>query len=84
MVRVYKTALKHGLSENEVRHAWAFAFTYKVREKANAPATYLAIGPLRSGELVELIALTDGYDWLVIHAMTPPTPGFLREFEGRR
>lgn len=77
-VIVAEHALKHGLSESEILHAWE---NYVRMQQRPAPdEEYVAaVGCTQSGDMVQMMAVIveDGY--LVIHAMTPPTTKVLKE-----
>lgn len=53
-----------------------------MREGDHFPPHYLGLGVLPDGRVVELVALSDGYDWYIFHAMCPPTRGFMHEYKG--
>ena len=76
---VHPHTLKHGLSEQDVRHAWRNAVASTVRICDDGREDVLAIGPDTHGRIVEMVAARDGVDMLVFHAMTPPTRRFRRE-----
>ena len=65
-------ALKHGLSEEEVRHAWCTPIACRQRGGECDPPTWVAIGVLPDGRMAELVALEDSQGrWHVFHAMVP-------------
>ena len=73
-------ALKHGLSEVEVRYAWDTPIVCRQRNGAFDPPIWIAIGVLPDGRMAELVALEDDLGrWHVFHAMVPPTKKFKRE-----
>lgn len=80
MIEVEDSALKHGLVEDEVRHAWNHLLEYVRYKDGKLPPHYLGLGILPDGKTAELAAYSDGLDWHVFHAMTPPTKGFMHEF----
>lgn len=84
MIYVEPSALKHGLTANEVRFAWLSVFEFKIRVGSGFPPHYLALGVLPNGKTCELIAVSDGANWHVFHAMAPPTKGFMHEYNGGR
>jgi len=70
-VEIHRSALKHGVAEEDVRHAIDNALRWFDLDRDSDPPKVLAIGPDRSGNLLEVIALELADDrWLVIHAMT--------------
>lgn len=77
IVEIGWSALKHGLSEEDVLHAWRHAFA-ELRDSREG-SVHLAVGPDQGGRLVEVIAerRADG-SWYLFHAMTPPTRRVLR------
>ena len=65
-------ALKHGLSEEEVRHAWCTPIACRQRGGECDPSTWVAIGVLPDERMAELVALEDSQGrWHVFHAMVP-------------
>lgn len=84
MTYVTDSALRHGFTEEEVRRAWDNVFEYVRIRHDKQPPHYMGLSSV-GGRTVELIALSTGTDWVVFHAMTPPTRGFMAEYEkGRR
>ena len=77
-VMVAEHALKHGLTESEILHAWE---NYVKMQQRPAPSEeyVAAIGCTQSGDMAQMVAVIveDGY--LIIHAMTPPTTKVLKE-----
>ena len=71
-------ALKHGLTESEILHAWNNYVRMQQRPAPNEEYV-AAIGCTQSGDMVQMVAVIveDGY--LVIYAMTPPTTKVLKE-----
>lgn len=47
---------------------------------AKQPPHYMMVDFTESSRQVELIAYTDGFDRWLFHALTPPTPGFKKEY----
>lgn len=84
MVVVEPSALRHGLSEADVAEAWEGVFEYIRCKDGKLPPHYMALGSLADGRTVELVAYSDGLDWHVFHAMTPPQAGFMHEFKTNR
>lgn len=79
---VFRTALKHGFSEDEVRAAWKSALELEsfVRVRFDKqPPHYMAIGYIGERK-VELIASSDGFRWRVFHARLAYTGGFKIEY----
>lgn len=82
MLNIVDSALKHGFTEDELREIWNTVpedSVVHVRHR-KWPAHYMMIGFTEDNQRVELIAYTDGFDWWLFHAKTPPTAGFKREY----
>ncbi len=77
MVRVHTNALKHGLSANAIEAAWQNYLIGAVRIPGELE---VRIGADPSGRQIEMVGslLPEG-EWLVYHAMTPPTKKVLNE-----
>ena len=69
-VEIHRTARKHGIDDEAIRHAVDHALVLVDLEPDSDPPKVLAIGPDRAGNLLEVIwlELADDAD-LVIHAM---------------
>ena len=70
VVEVHRSARKHGVGDDSIRHAIEHALVVVDLEPNADPPRVLAIGPDPSGDLLEVIwlVLADGRP-LVIHAM---------------
>lgn len=44
------------------------------------PPHYMMLGTAPTGETVELIAFTDGFDWFLFHAMPATSRSFAHEY----
>lgn len=67
-VVVHRCALKHGLTERDIRHAWRMAIA--VRDRTSDPSHKAAAGPDRKGRMVELLAFEREDGAIVVyHAM---------------
>ena len=77
-VMVAEHALKHGLSEADIRYAWK---NYIRMQQRPAPKEdyVAAIGYTRRGVLVQMVAIIVEDGHLVIHATAPPTNKVLKE-----
>jgi hypothetical protein len=80
-----RVALRHpDISKEDAAVAWANCIKSRPRIDKN-PNEYLAIGADKKGRLIELVALRDtNGDWLIYHAMSPPTKNAKRELQMRR
>lgn len=86
-IRVLDSALKHGLTEEDI--LWALENSQlhnTVRRSGNVNKEVdLVLGTLKNGNLCEIMS-TISYDEtqvVVFHAMTPPRKDFLKKIEGR-
>ena len=79
MVKVHSNALRHGLIATEVRLAWENYLIGAVRVPGELE---VRVGVDPAGRLVEMVgSLLPGGEWLVYHAMTPPTKKVLNEID---
>ncbi|KFI86794.1 hypothetical protein [Bifidobacterium ruminantium] len=68
-VIILPRALKHGLSEEDIRCAWRNATAVR-RRNFDIPCIYAAAGPDKSGNLIELLlAEQEDGDFIAYHAM---------------
>ena len=63
------------LSENDVREAWDNYVRMMMRKEEQT----IAIGFDSQGRAIEMVAKRSGGDYLIYHALTPPTEKALRE-----
>jgi len=56
LAAIHPNALKHGLTEEDIRHAWSNAFEWIRRDRDDGIIDYVFIGPDTKGNLSELIA----------------------------
>ena len=67
------------IDEDDVKVAWMGAIVSTLRLGKN-PSEYVALGFDAKGRLLELVAVrTNNADWVVFHAMTPPSEETFRE-----
>lgn len=81
-IKVLPSALRHGLGEGEIKHAWLcmrWCDPIRIRHEKQPPH-YMAIGFLPDGRTIEMVAFSDGIDWFVFHAMAPVAPSFRSEY----
>ena len=76
-----RSARRHGFTDDEVVYAWQHAIEYRRAKGDKQPPHYLALGTLPDGRVVELVAYSDGLDWVVFHCMVPVTKGFMHEWK---
>ena len=69
-VRIRASARKHGIHDEDIRHALRHALGWKRLDRVGVPAMTLIVGPDRAANLLETIVVhdDDGTD-VVIHAM---------------
>ena len=78
---IFPTALKHGLSEEEIGQAWENF----VAKRPRGDDCWVVIGFTSAGIEVELVGLvTANGETLVIHALSPATSRVKRELGIRR
>lgn len=63
------------LTENDVREAWENYVRMMMREEEQA----IAVGFDARGRAIEMVAKCSGGDYLIYHALTPPTGNVMRE-----
>ncbi len=69
-MEIHNSAFKHGVAEDDLRHAIGHALAWVDLEPDADPPKILAIGSDRAGNLLEIILLELADErWLVIHAM---------------
>lgn len=80
---VAEHALKHGLTERQIRYAWGH---YLAMQHRAAPAEdeVIAVGYEQTGRLVQLVAVERKQVQIIYHAMSPPTRRMLTELGLRR
>lgn len=73
------------LSKADVRMAWRYAAVGVPRYRGR-PFEYLAVGCDGKGRILEMTGRRDVWtgDWIIWHAMTPPSVQTLREIGMRR
>ena len=79
-------ALKHGVTEEQIRHAWRYAVAFARIDLESGGYDIKAIGFDGSSRGIEITARAKPFGLLVYHANTPPTKRALRELgiEARR
>jgi uncharacterized DUF497 family protein len=67
-VEIHPSARKHGVADEDIRHAIDHALA--IEDAGEDPDRWLAIGPDRAGNLLEVVVLfTNEGVQMVIHAM---------------
>lgn len=74
-LRILESAYRHGLTGDEIRHAWTNAVGFFDIDLEHEPIKSLCIGPDGAGNLLEILYLQLQGENLVIHAM-PLRPAF--------
>lgn len=67
-VHIHQSALKHGISQTDIAHAWANSVGFFDID-LDEPLKSLCIGPDRAGNLLEILYLQLDDADLIIHAM---------------
>lgn len=83
MLRIIDSALRHGYTEETLKKIWETVpedTVVRVRHD-RMPPHYMMLGTAPTGETVELIAFTDGFDWFLFHAMPAASGSFAREYK---
>ena len=65
-------------AEQDITHAWNNCISFRRREDIESDE-YIAVGSDQNGRLLELVAECKSDDWLIYHAMTPPSKKTLKE-----
>ena len=80
-----RVPLRHPeISKEDAATAWRNCIKSRPRLDKN-PSEYLAIGTDGKGRPLELVALRDtAGDWLIYHALTPPSENAKRELQMNR
>jgi hypothetical protein len=66
---IQSSAYRHGLDDEQIRHAWEHALGFYAIDPDHDPPKGLYIGPDLAGNLLELLYLRLDDDELTIHAM---------------
>lgn len=78
---IHENALKHGLAESDVKHAWNNALQCATRIRDDGQIDQPAAGFSPGGKAVEMVGREKGGILLVFHAMTPITDKFMSELK---
>ena len=68
-MRIHSSSNRHGLTDDEIRHAWNNALGYFSVNAEAEPPKNLCIGPDPAGNLLEILYLELDETELTIHAM---------------
>lgn len=71
-------ALKHGVSEDDIRYAWS-NFVRKRYRGAPNEGEVVAVGYDTKGRFLQIVAAERPYGTVIFHAMQPPTMKVLIE-----
>lgn len=66
------------IEEADVLSAWANAIELACRESEDG-VRFVAVGCDSKGRLIEMVAIRNDFDYLIFHAMTPPSGKTLYE-----
>lgn len=78
-VVVYEHALKHGITEMQIRHAWRNAIEVRKIIREDGFVDYVALGFDKDGRPIEMTGREKPFGILIYHANTPPTSRTLKE-----
>lgn len=78
-VFVHEHALVHGLTEQQVLHAWRNAVAVARRACSNGEVDFVAIGFDQHGRSIEVVGRKKPFGVLIFHANTPPTARAYKE-----
>lgn len=80
LLNVHPHAYKHGLTNEEIEHAWRNAFEWARRDRDDGKTEYIVLGVDSRGRVVEMVARSVAdIGYIVFHAKTPPSETALRE-----
>lgn len=76
---MHEHALMHGLSEEQVLHAWRNAVSVARRGCESGEVDFVAIGFDQHGRAIEMTGRIKSFGVLIFHANTPSTTRALKE-----
>lgn len=83
-IKILDSALKHHLTEDEVKFASQNIVCDKAKNK-NGNIVHLAVGILPNGKTCELIYFVEHFEEVVVfHAMSPAKNNFVKEVQKRK
>ena len=68
-MRIQRSALRHGITASEIKHAWDYGVGDLTLDARHEPPKRLRIGPDYAGNFLELVYLEAADEPLIIHAM---------------
>jgi hypothetical protein len=77
-IEIHPHALKHGLTESNIRYAWKNYVKRMYRQAPNQEQIF-AIGCDLAGRMIQMVAVDTLDSVIIYHAMTPPTEKMIRE-----
>ena len=84
-IRILQNALKHGLTEQDIRHAIKNTICIKYKQNERGNLIRLSIGLLKNGQTCELISYVNiEHNIVVFHAMCPARNAFVKEVQNKR
>lgn len=84
-VKVLDSALKHGLTEEEVKHAMDNCVCSKAKKNKSGNTVYLCIGILQNGTTCEaMFYINKFFEHVVFHAMSPARNQFVKDVQEKR
>ncbi len=82
-MEIFESAYRHGVSAEDIQHAWDNALGFYDIDPDNDPPKGLCIGPDTAGNLLEILYLQFPDDDVIIHAM-PLRPVFRTYLTGEQ
>ena len=80
-MEIHSSAYRHGLTDDDIEHAWDNALAFYDIDTDHEPTRSLCIGPDTAGNLLEVLYLQLAHADLIIHAM-PLRPVFRGDLIG--
>ena len=68
-MKVFESAYRHGLTGDEILHAWTNALGFYDIDTEHDPTKSLCIGPDTAGNLIEILYLQFADNDVIIHPM---------------
>lgn len=78
-IYVHPHALKHGLPEDEIRHAWTNFVRSQYRETPHEDQCVRIGYGSSTSDAIQMIGIVKPFGTLIIHAMAPPQISVLKE-----
>ena len=84
-IKILDSALKHELSENEIRHAMENSVCSKSKKNSRGNVIWLCVGILPTGQTCELMFYVNKFfEHVVFHAMSPARNQFVKDVQSKK